>query len=93
MSRSEEERQKYSHYLKGWAHMYRYGSFTWTNDSPSPEEEARDTAVLHDDRRRYCAIHQRLIRCYRGNPAAQLGMNTSISILAFDPHAFTGEQK
>ncbi len=93
MNRSDKERQKYSHHLKRWAHMYRYGSFTWTNDSPSTKDGARDATVPHDDRRRYCAVHQRLIRRYRGNPAAQLEMNTSISILAFDPHAFTEEQK
>ena len=88
MNKSEEDRQKCAHDLKRWAHMYRYGSFTWTNNSQSTEDEARDTTVLHDDRRRYCAVHQRLIRRYRRRPGEQLGMYKSIPILAFDPHVF-----
>lgn len=89
MNKSEEERQKYSNDLKSWVHMYKYGSFTWTNNSPSVE----DAAVLHDDRRRYCAVHQRLIRRYRRRPGEQLGMYKSSSILAFDPHVFDENHK
>ncbi len=95
MNRSEEERQEYAEELKGWARVYKYGSFTGIRDPSGRAELPIPYFIAKGGDWVEYVVQLILFRRYRGDPAAATRpiYDESRSILAFDPHAFDEKHK
>jgi len=93
MNKSEEERQKYTEELKTWAWLYKRGNAgAIIGDAPVPLPYCYNRPFNHPAE---YVVQLLLYRRYQGDPyGATRGLyDESRSILAFDPRAFTEEQK